>query len=83
MNNKTNKINKDNGELYTFGYGVAGELGFGDYQNVNKPKLLMKDLSISKIAVGGLHTLLLKNDGSLFVFGNKSQNFCNFNIFCC
>jgi alpha-tubulin suppressor-like RCC1 family protein len=37
----------------------------------NKPELLMQDESISQIVCGGWHSMILKKNGELFVFGRN------------
>ena len=56
--------------LFGFGSNLCGQLGFG--MNIRcrcEPTLLMEDLDVKQIATGPHHTLMLKNNGELFVFG--------------
>jgi len=62
---------KNNGELLVFGFNSKGRLGFGDCINehVRIPTLLMKDSKIKSICCGAGHSMILKNNGEVFVFG--------------
>ena len=46
-------------------------MGTGDNEQRNKPYLMMNDNTITQISCGGEHTLMLKQNGSLFGFGNN------------
>jgi alpha-tubulin suppressor-like RCC1 family protein len=58
------------GQVFTWGYGVSGVLGHGDYQSQLKPKLV--DLG-SKHAIqgecGGYHNGVVTSDGQLYMWG--------------
>ena len=41
----------------------------GDDENRNKPNLIMKDENIKSISCTAHTTIILKNNGKLFVFG--------------
>ena len=57
--------------MLAFGHNDNGQLGLGDYDNRNKPTLVMKDKTIQQIVCGAYHTLILKETGELFAFGNN------------
>ncbi len=61
------------GEVFTFGHGWSGRLGHGDIENRFVPtKIEHASLAghpVRKIAAGIAHTVLLAEDGTIFVFG--------------
>jgi len=62
------------GELFTFGGGDDGELGHGEAQTENVPKLV-EALAGEKVvgaAAGHLHTVVWTDAGELFTFGDSS-----------
>ncbi len=67
----------NDGTVFTFGSGVDGRLGHGDTANRHVPtKIVHGNLSghtITGIAAGGAHTVLLSSDGTVFTFGLGSH----------
>ena len=62
----------DNGDLYVFGYNQYGQLGLNDNLDRNKP--IRNDFftdkgSIKQIALSGSHSMILMDNGDLYVFG--------------
>lgn len=65
------------GELYTFGWGIHGQLGHGDIFTLDRPKKVrfFSGKRIRQIALGHAHTLVLcdnksnVNETILYVFG--------------
>lgn len=65
------------GELYTFGWGIYGQLGHGDVFTVDRPKVVrfFTGKCVKQIALGHAHTLVLcgnksnANETDLYVFG--------------
>lgn len=65
------------GELYTFGWGIYGQLGHGDVFTLDRPKIVrfFSKKNVKQIALGHAHTLILCDDKSssngtvLYVFG--------------
>lgn len=65
------------GELYTFGWGVYGQLGHGDIFTLDRPKVVrfFSNKNVKQIALGHAHTLVLcgnksnPNDMVLYAFG--------------
>lgn len=67
------------GELYTFGWGIWGQLGHGDIFTLDRPKKVrfFSGKSIKQIALGHAHTLVLCSNSvtpkshqmTLYVFG--------------
>ena len=47
-------------------------MGLGIHGNINKPTLLMRDKEIRQIICGSHHTLILKESGELFAFGDNT-----------
>lgn len=66
-----------NGQLYTWGWGVFGQLGHGTIENHFTPKIVkfFDDKKILQIALGHNHTMVLCVDKSestsLYVFGSN------------
>uniref|UniRef100_T1GX65 Uncharacterized protein n=1 Tax=Megaselia scalaris TaxID=36166 RepID=T1GX65_MEGSC len=66
-----------NGQLYTWGWGVFGQLGNGTIENSFLPEVVnfFDDKKISQLALGHNHTMVLcvdKNElTSLYVFGSN------------
>lgn len=63
-----------NGNVYSCGNNVSGQLGLGHTNNVLVPTLIESEIIIDKkitrIAAGDSHTLLLTEDGSIFAMGS-------------
>ena len=61
-----------NGELYTFGWGVHGQLGHGNVEDEFVPKkvIALKDQVIVSAATGFGHTIALDAEGNVYSFGN-------------
>lgn len=65
------------GELYTFGWGIYGQLGHGNIFTLDRPKKVQffREKSIKQIALGHAHTLVLcsnkqrADETILYVFG--------------
>ncbi|XP_049286193.1 uncharacterized protein LOC125765284 [Anopheles funestus] len=67
-----------NGLLYTWGWGVFGQLGHGTVNDCNKPKIVefFRNKKILQIALGHAHTMVLcrghqETRSSLYVFGSN------------
>ena len=63
----------EDGDLYMFGKGNYGQLGFDSQDSVTQPKLLESfkalDLSVADIAIGDFHTVVLTNEGEVWTTG--------------
>ncbi|XP_033222191.1 uncharacterized protein LOC117176193 isoform X2 [Belonocnema kinseyi] len=59
------------GRVFTWGWGVHGQLGHGNTENVNLPTLVTSLLgtAINHISAGHAHTMVLSADGVVYVFG--------------
>ncbi len=70
-----NAILMKSGDLYMFGHNYNGQLGLGDNFNYFIPTYVksLKNIVISKIALGWSHTLILTKDNYLYSSG------CNIN----
>ena len=54
------------GRVFTWGYGVSGVLGHGDYSSYTKPKLVEGGLQSKFVTYGecgGYHNGVVTNDG--------------------
>ncbi|XP_013097207.2 uncharacterized protein LOC106080378 [Stomoxys calcitrans] len=68
------------GILYTWGWGVYGQLGHGDTENAAEPKMVsfLKYKKILQVSLGHAHTLVLcegpagRNTTELYVFGSNN-----------
>ncbi|XP_012222673.2 RCC1 and BTB domain-containing protein 1-like [Linepithema humile] len=61
------------GELYSWGENVYGQLGVGDNLIHWKPIKIMIDVAIAKVECGLNHTLALSREGLLYVWGRNDQ----------
>ena len=66
---------KSDGSLWAMGDNQSGELGDGTYNTVkpfgtNQPQQIVAT-NVTAIAAGGLHSLFLKSDGSLWAMGDN------------
>lgn len=59
------------GQVFTWGWGIHGQLGHGNCDNEFLPKLLDFPEVIKQVAAGHAHTLILTNDGNLYGFGSN------------
>jgi protein ATS1 len=64
--------------IFAFGSNGSGQLGIGHKEDVSVPKQVLfdPDLSVTQIAAGGNHTLLLADSGELFWAGDPSSGAC-------
>ncbi len=66
----------DNGDLYVFGRNRNGQLGLND--NVDRNRPIRNDFftdkgSIKHIILGGFHSMILIDNGNLYVFGHNGE----------
>lgn len=61
----------DDGKVYTWGAGKEGELGHGDTEEVELPKLVevLKEKKVVKLGAGNGFTIALTDGGELFSWG--------------
>ena len=65
---------KNDGTLWAWGYNSSGQLGDGTTTNRNSPVELAteyKEFKWLSVSVGGLHTVAIKTDGSLWAWGDN------------
>jgi alpha-tubulin suppressor-like RCC1 family protein len=68
---------KSDGSLWAMGYNINGQLGNGTYgkydqAGANRPEQIVAS-NVTAIAAGDMHSLFLKNDGSLWAMGNNAE----------
>jgi len=63
---------KNDGSIYTWGYGGNGQLGDGGTGNRTSPYVVVNHLATA-IAAGGNHTLIVKADGSMKSWGANAS----------
>jgi hypothetical protein len=59
------------GQVYTWGWGIHGQLGHGNCDNFYYPKLLPFKYQAVQVAAGHAHSLVLTNEGKLYGFGSN------------
>ena len=60
------------GQVFVWGCNYSGELGLEtQVSKANRPTLLMEDPQVFSIACGKMHSMILKRNGELYVFGNS------------
>ena len=59
------------GRIFTWGWGVHGQLGHGDTENMYVPTLVtsLLDTTVKHISAGYAHTMVLSTDGVVYMFG--------------
>lgn len=63
------------GNLYTCGSNVYGQLGTGDNVYHTSPvQIVVENKIISRISCGNNHTALITSDGQLYTFGRNNRN---------
>ncbi|KAF5306974.1 hypothetical protein FQR65_LT07196 [Abscondita terminalis] len=60
------------GSVYTWGWGIHGQLGHGSSASEHFPKLLNFTHSVTQMAAGHAHSLILTNEGRLYGFGSNA-----------
>lgn len=60
------------GRVYTWGWGIHGQLGHGTCNNEYYPKLLDFNYPVMQITAGHAHTLILSTDRKLYGFGSNA-----------
>jgi len=65
----------DKGLLYSWGRNESGELGHGDTQRLDVPKVVesLRNKVVVKAACGRQHTLVLTQQGQVYAFGENLQ----------
>jgi alpha-tubulin suppressor-like RCC1 family protein len=57
------------GDVYTWGYGIDGQLGHGNKVNLDQPKRLDLHDKFSHVDCGGGHTGLITDNHTLYMTG--------------
>ncbi|XP_054718760.1 RCC1 domain-containing protein 1-like [Uloborus diversus] len=61
----------DSGQVISFGNGSRGQLGHGNIENIDAPKLLesLDGIVVKNIAAGGWHSAAISGEGDLYMWG--------------
>ncbi|XP_033219280.1 probable E3 ubiquitin-protein ligase HERC4 isoform X2 [Belonocnema kinseyi] len=61
----------DNGDVYSMGMGTRGQLGHGDLEDCDNPKIIeaLAGLKVSQIAASGWHSAVVTSQGDLYSWG--------------
>ncbi|KAL3269950.1 hypothetical protein HHI36_009006 [Cryptolaemus montrouzieri] len=60
------------GKVYTWGWGIHGQLGHGGCSNESHPRRLNFSKKVKQVTAGHAHSLILTLDGELFGFGSNA-----------
>ncbi|XP_071556273.1 RCC1 domain-containing protein 1 isoform X2 [Temnothorax nylanderi] len=65
----------ENGDVYSMGMGIRGQLGHNDLENCDNPKLIeaLAGLKVMQISAGGWHTAVVTDQGDLYTWGWNSN----------
>ncbi|KAH1017237.1 hypothetical protein HUJ05_007910 [Dendroctonus ponderosae] len=59
------------GKVYSWGWGIHGQLGHGCCDNEYYPKLVKFDSPVKQVAAGHAHSIILTCDGKVYGFGSN------------
>lgn len=61
----------ENGDIYSMGLGTRGQLGHGDLQDSDNPKIIkaLAGIKASQIAAAGWHSAVITIEGDLYTWG--------------
>ncbi|XP_015585366.1 RCC1 domain-containing protein 1 isoform X2 [Cephus cinctus] len=61
----------DNGEIYSMGMGTRGQLGHGDLEDCDNPKIIeaLAGLKVVQISAAGWHSAVVTDQGDLYTWG--------------
>ena len=59
------------GELYAWGWGEYGQLGHGDIESLNVPRVVGGIEAVTGMAGGGAHSLVVTAEGHVMAFGSN------------
>jgi len=62
------------GKVFSWGWGACGQLGHGNFENVQKPKLIeaISDFCVVLVSAGGMHSAALLSSGEAYIWGSNS-----------
>lgn len=66
------------GQVYSWGWGLLGQLGHGNFMSLNTPSLIDyfqssdKHIQVSTISAGGMHSGCIDTSGHLYTWGSHS-----------
>eukprot|EP00697_Spironema_sp_BW2_P012156 gnl/Spiro4/28263_TR13973_c0_g1_i1.p1 gnl/Spiro4/28263_TR13973_c0_g1~~gnl/Spiro4/28263_TR13973_c0_g1_i1.p1 ORF type:complete len:432 (+),score=29.07 gnl/Spiro4/28263_TR13973_c0_g1_i1:103-1398(+) len=63
----------DKGELYTWGFGMQGQLGHGSYESEPVPRRVMGLSDVVDVSVGVQHMAAVTKDGRAYSWGNAAD----------
>ncbi|XP_070170523.1 RCC1 domain-containing protein 1 [Polyergus mexicanus] len=65
----------ENGDVYSMGMGIRGQLGHDELENCDDPKLIeaLAGLKIVQVSAGGWHTAVITDQGDLYTWGWNSN----------
>ncbi|GLV44383.1 claret [Carabus blaptoides fortunei] len=64
----------NDGRVYSWGWGVYGQLGHGNVQDVHEPRVIkhLSDKIITQISAGHAHSIVLSSEGVVYSFGSNN-----------
>ncbi|KYQ50218.1 E3 ubiquitin-protein ligase HERC2 [Trachymyrmex zeteki] len=65
----------ENGDVYSMGMGIRGQLGHNELENCDNPKLIeaLAGLKVVQISAGGWHSAVITDQGDLYTWGWNSN----------
>ncbi|XP_014230723.1 probable E3 ubiquitin-protein ligase HERC4 [Trichogramma pretiosum] len=66
----------ENGYVYSMGMGTRGQLGHGDLEDCDEPKLIeaLAGLKVTQISAKGWHNAVITDQGDLYTWGWNNHN---------
>ncbi|XP_051157356.1 uncharacterized protein LOC127279187 [Leptopilina boulardi] len=61
----------ENGDIYSMGLGTRGQLGHGDLEDCDNPKIIeaLAGIKVSQISAAGWHSAVITAEGDLYTWG--------------
>nr|XP_012222921.1 PREDICTED: RCC1 domain-containing protein 1 [Linepithema humile] len=65
----------ENGDIYSMGMGIRGQLGHNELENCDNPRLIeaLAGLKVVQISAGGWHSAVITDQGDLYTWGWNSH----------
>ncbi|KAL0129864.1 hypothetical protein PUN28_001850 [Cardiocondyla obscurior] len=65
----------ENGDVYSMGMGIRGQLGHNELENCDNPRLIeaLAGLKVVQISAGGWHSAVVTDQGDLYTWGWNSN----------